>query len=327
MGDRPFAGLSVKLTKPDGSEAIAVSNLAGFANWNMSAGNVDEPIYMPGIHASEPLVPDGWIQTTASISEEVVFSLMPEAPAGLVADATFSFVGVAPYLTLTIPRNLSRQNASVDVHNGDRLVEGAAGQHGDYIFDLSGARTATVTARPLQGKPVVRRIEVGNYPLHVSESLFDPSLSAPDNAPVVVDFEGLATPNMLRETPSGYGGFNWSNLVTTHERTYGLRGHLNNTVSGEFMAYTSSGYPASVWLDTTFDFLGGYFAVSHAEAEKGMAVVEGWRDGEIVHSEALRLRHMTPVHFLANWNGIDKLVIRHEHYWQVVVDDLALRKH
>lgn len=36
---------------------------------------------------------------------------------------------------------------------------------------------------------------------------------------------------------------------------------------------------------------------------------------------------MTPVHFLANWNDIDKLVIRHEHFWQVVVDDLALRKH
>ena len=42
MGDRPFAGLSVRLVRPDGSEVIAQSNLAGFANYNMSAGNADE---------------------------------------------------------------------------------------------------------------------------------------------------------------------------------------------------------------------------------------------------------------------------------------------
>ena len=45
MGDRPFAGLSVRLVRPDGSEVVMQSNLGGFANFNMSAGNADEPIY------------------------------------------------------------------------------------------------------------------------------------------------------------------------------------------------------------------------------------------------------------------------------------------
>ena len=87
----------------------------------------------------------------------------------------------------------------------------------------------------------------GSYPLRLSKYFFDdPDTPAPGH--VIVDFENLATPGMLRETPSGYSGFDWQYIVTTHERAYGLRGHLNNTVSGQFMAYTSSGHPGWVSL-------------------------------------------------------------------------------
>ena len=267
------------------------------------------------------------MQTTAEVGESVDFELMPQAPAGMHGTSTWSMIGLAPELTLSAPASLNRKPGHVAVRFGQRAAEplpvDEAVPEQLIVYDASGETGLQVS---VDGGVGWRSIATGNYPLRLSQYFFDHS-DEPAAGRVIVDFENLATSGMLRETPSGYAGFDWKYIVTTHERAYGLRGHLNNTVSGEFMAYTSSGHPGWVSLDAPFDFIGGYLAVSHREGENGDVILEGYRNEDLVYKEHLRLSSLTPVHFLANWQGIDKLVFRHQYFWQVVMDDLELHKH
>ena len=96
-------------------------------------------------------------------------------------------------------------------------------------------------------------------------------------------------------------------------------------MSGEFVAYNSSGHPVSITHDRPFDFIGGFFGAAWLEAEGETLQVRGWRGAELVYDERIELSALGPVYFAAGFNGVTRLEFSTERYWQFVCDDLEFR--
>jgi hypothetical protein len=297
------------------------SNLAGFANFNMLAGNPKHPIDVPGTYLAEPVLPPGFVRTSPLDGDAVEFALLEGSPAGIVGKSTYSFLGVAPELTLTLPPELSARPGLRLECDGRGIA--ASPSPAGARFELSmGARCRLSGEGPLQ----TADFEVGGYPVVASRHLLDDGPRPAGGTPTVIGFDDVISWPALREMASGHGGYAWDFWVATHQTFYRKSSHINNTVSGSYMAYTSSGHPATVASPEPFDFVSVHIGVTHREAEGGDVVIEGFRGGELRYSDRLRLRIAGPVRLLANWRGIDRLVVRHEKYWHAVVDDLELAK-
>jgi hypothetical protein len=72
----------------------------------------------------------------------------------------------------------------------------------------------------------------------------------------------------------------------------------------------------------SFDFVGGYFSVAWHNAEGETLHIRAWRGDQLLAEDRLRLSHLTPTYFQADYQGITRLQFETEHYWQFVVDDL-----
>jgi hypothetical protein len=155
-------------------------------------------------------------------------------------------------------------------------------------------------------------------------------LSAPGDSAVpdpisrkVVSFDAVLTTSDVREMPRLGDGLTFHNLVVAHRRFYGGPGYVNCVTSGEYLAYTSSGHPATITKS------GGYTPVSMElgyawdGARSGHAILEGYLNGKRVHRVRLNLSAGYPVTFMPRWGRVDQLVLRHSTYWQVLVDDFT----
>jgi hypothetical protein len=112
--------------------------------------------------------------------------------------------------------------------------------------------------------------------------------------------------------------------VVTHQKFYDGEGYVNTTVSGEFVAYNSSGHPVSISGKRPFDFIGGFFGSAWLRAEGQTLRIKGWRGAELVHDETIELSALGPVYFAADFNNITRLDFSTDRYWQFVCDDLEL---
>jgi hypothetical protein len=325
LGDRPYGGLPVRLIRPDGSVVVRRSNLGGFANFVMSAGSRKHPISVPGDYATEPRLGDGWVLTTPIARETVTFELDPLAPGKIFGKSLYSFVGIAPEMAVSLTAAAAGSLRNVSLTIGGKAMASRAPGDGTLRFDAIAGDTGILAAEDANGRRIAREIHIGNVPILLSAAFFEFEIQS-GAASTIIGFDDLIAFNTLRETPSGYGGFNWQYWITTQEKFYSLAGHLNNTVSGDYMAYSSSGHPAVISLPEPFDFVGSHIAVSHEAAESGDVILEGYLGGKLIHTERLRLRIDGPVRLEADWRGIDRLVMRHEHFWHVVIDDIELRR-
>lgn len=100
---------------------------------------------------------------------------------------------------------------------------------------------------------------------------------------------------------------------------------MNTGASGEFVAYNSSGQSARMSGAEPFDFVGAYMGVAWPAAESHDVVVRAVRDGEVVHTDRLRLSTAGAVWFDADYRSIDELEISSDGNWQVVLDDATFR--
>lgn len=141
----------------------------------------------------------------------------------------------------------------------------------------------------------------------------------------VVGFDDLMTTPGVFEVPSGYGGLDWYNLVAMHQRFTAGPGYINTTMSGEFIAYNSSGHPAQVFSDKPFDFTGAYFGAGWDDAEGETLILKAWRGDEPVYEDQLALSANGQVYFAADYRRITRLEIRTQHYWQAAIDGFAYR--
>jgi hypothetical protein len=260
VDDRPFAWLPVGASGPNGT-ATAVSNTAGFANFEMLLGGDAAFIDRAGTYEFTPEVPAGWMLTSDPATQAVEFVELPGSPVGVAAAGQCVPYGLAPVDDPVV--------AAVPVDDGD---------------------------------------------------LPDPLATS-----VVVGFDDLITANTLTEIPSGYRGLGWSNWVATHRIFYGGPGYVNGATSGEYVAYNSSGNPATVSSDDAFDFVGANISSAWPGGEAHDVVVQAWRGDELVHVDRFAVSATGPVYFDADYRSITRLELSSEANWQFVVDDAEFR--
>lgn len=140
-----------------------------------------------------------------------------------------------------------------------------------------------------------------------------------------VGFDDFLTSSGVFEVPSGYGGLKWYNLVAMHQRFTDGPGYINTTMSGEFIAYNSSGHPAQVSSDEPFDFDGAYFGAGWNDAEGETLLLTAWRGDKRAYEDRVELSSSGPVYFAAGFRRITRLEIRTQHYWQAAIDDFTYR--
>jgi hypothetical protein len=154
----------------------------------------------------------------------------------------------------------------------------------------------------------------------------DPQVPAAKRRSQTVDFDSLTPSDTLYEIPNGYAGLKWANWVATHQKLYVSDGTINCAVSSEYVAYTSSGFPSTISLDAGFDLAGVFLGVAWPEAEEHLAVIKAWRNNQLVYEDRVRPSTRGPVYFDADYRNINRLEISSEASWQVLVDDLEVRR-
>ena len=322
IGDRPMSRVAVELDKPIGSTIMRLTNVDGFANFRMSVIQRDFEVVDPGHYAFHVVPPHGYSVTTGNASQESDYVVSPGSPGDMIATRTTHPVGLAADLTisgavaagsrvsLTGPDGVS---AAAKVGPDGRFR--AAVRPGEWLVDFS-AKGATER----------RHVVVGAAPVVISAFS---GKGGPTEKPLpnqhVVGFDDLMTSPGVFEVPSGYGGLNWYNLVAMHQSFTAGPGYINTTMSGEFIAYNSSGHPAQVFSDKPFDFTGAYFGAGWDDAEGETLILKAWQGDEPAYEDQLALSANGLVYFAADYRRITRLEIRTQHYWQAAIDDFAYR--
>ncbi|RVD55679.1 hypothetical protein EN828_27170 [Mesorhizobium sp. M2D.F.Ca.ET.185.01.1.1] len=319
MGDRPMSRAAVELDKPNGSTVMRLTNAGGFANFRMSVSQRDFEVVDPGHYAFRVVPPPGYSVTTGNAWQESDYVVSPGSPGDMIATRTTHPVGLAADLTISGAAAGSR----VSLTGPDGVASAAkVGPDGRFSTPVTpGEWLVDFSAGGATGR---RHVVVGAAPVVLSAFSGKPA-EAPLPVAHVVGFDDLMTSPGVFEVPSGYGGLNWYNLVAMHQRFTDGPGYVNTTMSGEFIAYNSSGHPAQVFSDKPFDFTGAYFGAGWDDAEGETLILKAWRGDEPAYEDHLTLSANGLVYFAADYRRITRLEIRTQHYWQAAIDDFAYR--
>jgi hypothetical protein len=319
LDDPPMEGIATRMTSPQGNSLIRWTNSNGFANFSMSARDPDADVSNPGLYDFDVIVPGGWELTTGNAHQAKRFQVTPGAVADMSADPPFFPVGVAP--TLTIDGTVS----ATGKEGGSVSVRSPSGEW--HQIALQGVRQFRIPVRPGEWEVAIdydderqsvsRSVTVTDFPVQLSVA-GNGRVVDPPGAATVIDFEDV-TEKSIREMPNGVGGLMWWNMVALEV----ARSYNNNVVSGNYVAYNSSGHPARIWSPASFDFVGGHFGVAWQRAHGETLHVQGWRRGELIYEDSITLSYLGPVWFQADYRDIDRLDLATDRYWQFVADDLS----
>ncbi len=316
LGESPFAGARIRLEQDGADPVVETSNLAGFANFEMSDDEEEASIRREGAVSFNVELPEGYELTAGASSHPAQVRAMDAAPGGFVMDPPNPFIGLAPVLNIEASAEGVR---TMTCEYGGTLA--LAERSGDSLICDAGPGEWVVTWEMEDGAVLTRTVAVGDWPvrLPVSES------GAVTGEPIVEDFEGIIRSENIQEMAAS-GGFEWHNMVAVHRKFYGGWGYVNGTASGEFAGYNSSGHPARLFSDDPFTFQGALISVAWPRARRHPVRLTALREGEVVAEDAFYASNMRPVWFDAAWGDIDTLVISHDAYWQVVVDDVTVSR-
>src|SRR5262245_9546123 len=325
VGDRPMANIAVDLIGPVKTSRRR-SNISGFANFKKSVLKRDDDIVNRGMYEYHTHVPPGWVLTTGNLTQKSFFEVIPGTPADMISSTPAQPVGLAA--DLYIEGKLS----DLDGDSGTKL---------SVIFPTGEQRPITIhegrfevpafpgdwqiaALNPRTGERLQRHVTVIDTPVHLSDIRTGiPSADRKSNK-TLVNFDDAIQTTAVLEIPSGYGGVGWQNWVITHNRTYSGEGYINSTVSGEYVAYNSSGNPVKITSDKAFDFEGGFFGMAWSQSEGETLTVKAWRADELVHEDKLILSALGPLYFAAGYRNITRVEFATRHFWQFVADDLQI---
>lgn len=322
LGDRPMPHVAVELGKPNGNTVMRWTNVSGFANFRMSVIQRDLEVVDPGHYSFRVVPPPGWSVTTGNASQESDYVVSPGSPGDMIAMRTTHPVGLAADLTIS---GAVTAGSRISLTGPDGATA-AAKVDPDGRFSVPATSGEWLVDVSTDGATQRRKVVVGSAPVVLSASS---GKGGPAEEPLpnrhVVGFDDLLTTSGVFEVPSGYGGLDWYNLVAMHQRFTDGPGYINTTMSGEFIAYNSSGHPAQVFSDKPFDFAGAYFGAGWNDAEGETLVLKAWRGDQPVYEDSVVLSASGPVYFAADYMRITRLEIRTQHHWQAAIDDFAYR--
>jgi hypothetical protein len=330
VGDRPYAGLKVMIDRPRGRRVEQESNMAGFANFDMSLGSRNAELNRPGEYIVRVQPPRDWDVTSSNQTQRLTLQQRDRSAVGLIATRTIDAVGVAPRLQIsgTIVASTNSGNTILKAKGPEGRESVVPILDGAYLLPASpGLWTLECAAGNdiSNGSSVVRNLSVEKYPVVVSRMTPDRLSFAAKAKLKIVGFDNLTTSDTLLEIPNGYEGLNWRNWVATHQKFYDGNAFVNGTTSGEYFAYTSSGHPATISSSNMFDFVGACVGVAWKGGEEHDVVVKAWRNESEVYHDRFRARTAGPIYFDADYRSITRVEIASEGYWQILVDDVALR--
>jgi hypothetical protein len=326
MGDRPYAALPIQMTRPDGSKTTINSNIDGFANFVVRYGDTKNAnVFAPGDHEVRSYPPPGWKLTSDNDSQILSMERIDDAPGGMFVAETCVPIGVAPILNIKGGFS-APQGAELGAYN--LSISDEQGQVYSIPFDVAGnfefvgyPGVWTLSFADVEGvtqhSQAVRLSDAAVVLSHID--LQHRRTSQTEGGEIItLDFDDLTISDALFEIPSGYGGLNWRNWISVHNRFYQGAGYVNATVSSEYVAYNSSGTPGVIWSDEPFDFIGVYIGAAWPRGEEKDVVVKAWAGDELIHEDRLRIFRAGPVYFSANYTGITKL--------DIAIDNLSVRK-
>lgn len=327
LEDRPYSGLNFTLERPNQDSVYGRSNISGFANFKMSLNNTDRPIARPGRYKVVAQPREDWQVTSENLEQNLEIIEMRGSPGGLIAAETLEPLGIAPALKIS-GRVAYDSDTVIDEYRiraeapDGSSTEVDLGQDGVFSFPANPGEWEIELLAP-DGTSATRRVSVANYPILMSAFHSDKDYANREQAGRKIGFDDLTGSDTLYEVPNQYGGLNWHNWISTHHKFYEGSGYINATVSGEFLAYNSSGHPASISSDRPFDLLGFYVGVAWPKAELSDVLITAWRDDTIAYQDRFRSSTSGSVWFAADYKNITKVELSTEKYWQLVIDDLT----
>lgn len=324
--DLPMAAVAVLLERPDGSLRMERSNINGYANFKVSAGNPGIDIGRPDVdYHFEVQPPPGWSISSGNARQSMRFELLTGAPTGMFTPTPPVVVGLVPTASVSSSVRLDAAQATELIAIGPDGPSQPLALDADGAFSFQAQPGAWTLAARRDGQIApLRRFEMADAP--VALAAIDAGASLPPAKPttVTVDFEGFDR-SIIEKLAHGYRGLDWDYLLAIDNQHYRGPGYVNTLASGRAVGYNSSGYPVTVRglrPGERFDFEGAYFGVAWPQAEGEMLNLEGWRDGHRVYADRIRLSHLGPVWFQADYRDIEQLRLRTDHYWQFTTDDM-----
>ena len=333
MPDRPYAGLTMEIVRPDSSVMRNESNIGGFSNFQLGLGEFkDNVLYMAGTYKVRPIVPQDWkISDPDPIEQELIAVENNIAGGGLGLIKPCAHTGLIAKLVIrgsvVPPENVNVADLTLTATNGSNYpIQISSNDRGKFQFEGEpGKWTIRVTSKS-SGKSVTRAFEINSDNMVLSKIDFGVSdAHERSSIPVKVQFDDITPSDTLYEIPSGYNGLNWLYWVNTHQKFYQGYGYVNANTSGEYVAYNSSGLPASIWRDEPFDFVGTYVTAAWQRGEEYPVTVKAWRGDALVYEDQFYISTSGPVYFDANYLNINRMEFSHESYERLVIDDFIYR--
>jgi hypothetical protein len=332
-GDRPLAGVSVRMWRPDGSEAVRTSNVAGFANFTTSLGVNAADISVPGVYFFEVEAPSGWVVADGERVQEITFAESQHARARIRADRLPAPVGLIPslYVEGRVPRSLGGPALSPDVNvvsvvgSDDEVIAAELTQNGFFRIEVPRSGSWGIEVAGDAGERArLREFTVPHLPVRLGSALgaWEPKSRERLER---IDFGRLAV-GAIAKVPENFQGFRWRNVVVVERNWYGGEGYVNVAGGEQYVAYASSGYPVSVRSPRPFDFVGATLGVAWVSGEGETLVIVGRRGERIVVTDTLRLSATTPIWFDGDYRDITELTMTTHGNWQLVFGDFTVRR-
>jgi hypothetical protein len=321
LGDRPMGGIAARLSGANGHILTARTNGNGFANFAMSAARRRAHIVKAGKYEFAVSIPPGWTCTSGNAVQSREFRLIEGAPAGIGSDELVKPVGLAPVRWLG--GRTGEAPAAVSILKREHvLATEPLGARAGFRIPLPDDADAVVFESA--GPP--RRLALSPYPADVGVLSRERTPIAGGAALETIDFDGV-TPRGLRKIPSGYAGLNWFNLnAISRDFTGSSEGYVNGNVSGDHTCYTSSGHPAEFWSERPFGFHSVMISAAWLRSEGETARIESWSGDRLVATDEIVVSALTPIHYAPMLDGITRVRISSQHWWQLVIDDLTLSR-
>lgn len=319
VADRPMAGIMVRLFDGQGGfVASSRTNNGGYANFAMSTSALTAAIRVPAAYRFSVSVPPGWRSPSANDTQSTEFRLAPGSPTGLVSPDLPRPVGLAPVRSLA-GRLAAGGTATLSVMAQGQVMESLTlAPACAFRFELADDVDTVV----ITGGGLDRRLVLSPYPTDLG--LLSPRAPADEAAARTIGFDDV-TGRGFRKIPCGHAGLDWRNLnAMANDHTKDSEGYVNGNVSGDHVAYTSSGYPAEFSREMPFAFHSVLLSAAWLKAEGETALIESWSGDRLVASDEMVLSALTPLHYAPMLGEITRVRLSTKHHWQMVLDDLML---